>query len=41
MNASLKLGLAAGVILCGLPTLTVAKDKAADHSWINGGRART
>ncbi len=35
MNASLKLGFAAGVALCAiLPALATAK--APDHSWING-----
>ena len=38
MNATLKLGLVAGVILCSLPAGAPAKGKAktADHDWISG-----
>ena len=36
MNPTLKLGLAASVLLCGLPALALAKGKASDHSWIAG-----
>jgi hypothetical protein len=36
MNATLKLGVAASIILCGSPALAAAKGKAVDHSWIGG-----